>query len=77
MKQPAFDTEESAATFVIALDYLTDLFTASSKDVFTKTDVLILLNLVRNDPELVSPEAVLQIEADLAAAGINEPPPLP
>ena len=34
------------------LDYLSDLFTASTKESFTPTEILIILDQVRSDPEI-------------------------
>jgi hypothetical protein len=41
------------------LDYLSDLFTASPKDAFTRTEVLIVLNATRNDTDLIDPDVLI------------------
>jgi hypothetical protein len=41
------------------LDYLSDLFTASTKASFTPTDILIILDKVRIDPEIFDPEVLI------------------
>ena len=44
------------------LDYLTDLFTAAGKDSFTRENILVVLNAVKNDPELFDPDIVVAQE---------------
>jgi hypothetical protein len=41
------------------LDYLSDLFTASTKESFTPTEILIILDHVRSDPEIFDPAIVI------------------
>ena len=41
------------------LDYLSDLFTASTKKSFTPTEILIILDHVRSDRELFDPEVLV------------------
>ena len=41
------------------LDYLSDLFTASKKESFTPTEILIILDHVRSDPEVFDPEVLV------------------
>lgn len=41
------------------LDYLSDLFTAAEKETFTRTDVLIVLNATRNDPDFIAPAVLV------------------
>jgi hypothetical protein len=69
---PAFDTEESTATFAITMDYLSDLFTASGKETFSKLEVLHILNLVRGDSDLVDQDRLMQFEASVAHIGPEE-----
>jgi len=42
-----------ADLFDATMEYISDLFTTSPKDSFSKADVLVVLNLVRNDPEII------------------------
>ena len=35
------------------IEYVEDLFTASTRESFTKVDVLVVLNAVKNDPALL------------------------
>jgi hypothetical protein len=55
-----------------ALDYLSDLFTGSAKETFTKVEVLIVLNMVKNDPELFDP--AVRIAQQTANAEIDSHP---
>jgi hypothetical protein len=48
------------------LDYLSDLFTAGDKQSFTRAEVLVILNHVKNDPELFDPET-LMLQAQFSA----------
>ena len=41
------------------LDYLSDLFTASPKESFSVTEILIILDHVRSDSELFDPEVLI------------------
>ncbi len=66
------DREQFAALNV--LDYLNDLFTGAGKEQFTRAEVLIVFNEVRNDPDIFNP---LVVEAqDIAAREIDEAFPL-
>ena len=47
---------------LLILDYILDLFTASPKREHTTESVLVVLNAVRNDPELFDPDVVLAYE---------------
>ena len=42
---------------LLILDYLMDLFIASALDSFSKDQIVKVLDLVRDDPELIEPEA--------------------
>ena len=58
MKTPWQEEADQHAALCI-IGYLEDLFTASRRDSFTKIDILALLNMVKNDPELFELEAVI------------------
>ena len=67
--QPAYDSTESALAVLSLLDYLQDLFTVG-KQAYTREEVLVILNLVREDPELIDPLAVVAYQ--MATEGIGE-----
>lgn len=54
------------------LDYLSDLFTAAEKETFTRVDILVILDLVRADPEIFDPEVV--IAQQIATSEVNSRP---
>jgi uncharacterized protein YllA (UPF0747 family) len=54
------------------MDYLSDLFTVAQKETFTRVEILVLLDHIKNDPELFDP-AVL-IAQQTATAEINSYP---
>jgi hypothetical protein len=70
MISPMTETEQYQALNV--LEYLSDLFTAAEKESFTKTEVLIVLNLVRTDPEIFDPRVV--IAQQIVAGELDYPP---
>ena len=41
------------------LDYLSDLFTGTLKPSFTPTEILIILNYLREDPDFFDPEVLI------------------
>lgn len=41
------------------MDYLSDLFTASPKETFTRTEILIVLNATRNDTDFIDPDVLI------------------
>ena len=45
-----------------ALGYVEDLFSHAGKQVFTRDEILVLLNLVKNDPEIFHPVVVEEVE---------------
>lgn len=45
------------------LRYLLDLFTSAGRESFSREDVLVILNLCKNDPEIFDEEAILAEEA--------------
>lgn len=56
---------------LVVLDYLSDLFTGSPKEVFTREEVLVALNAVKHDPEMFSPDIVAMYEQGMEDAGVN------
>jgi len=44
------------------LEYLLDLVTASPNETFTKDEVLILLNAVKNDTDMFPPEIIIEFQ---------------
>ena len=61
MQRPWRNSGEQLAAMGV-LDYVSDLFTASPRESFSRVEVLVLLNAVRTDPELFAPEAVVAYE---------------
>lgn len=57
MTSPFTETEQFQV--LNALDYLSDLFTAAKKETFTRVEILIVLNLMKNDPELFDPAVLI------------------
>ena len=60
--RPALDEDGTAYGALLILDYLQELFLASGRETFTKEQVIIALNLVKTDPEIIAPEAVIAYE---------------
>jgi hypothetical protein len=54
------------------LDYLSDLFTASPNESFTRVQILIVLDNLRSDPGFFDPEVL--IAQQIATAEINSHP---
>jgi len=50
----------------VVLDYLSDLFTESPREQFSKAEILVVLNEVRNDPDLFDPAVVVAYETAMA-----------
>lgn len=48
------------------LDYLSDLFTVSRKESFTPTEILIILDSVRSDPEIFDPAVLITQQTQTA-----------
>lgn len=59
--KPVLD-DQSAFGGLLILDYLQELFLASGRETFTKEQVMVALNCVKNDPEVFGPETVLAYE---------------
>ena len=57
MTSPFTDREQFQALNV--LDYLSDLFTAAKKETFTRVEILILLDNIKNDPDLFDPAVLI------------------
>lgn len=53
--------DEQFAALVI-LDYLSDLFTASPIEQFSREQILVVLNSVKDDPELIESAVLLAYE---------------
>lgn len=68
MSSPLTHDEQFQALNV--LDYLSDLFTMSPKETFTKVQILIVLNQVKNDPDIFDPQVL--IAQQTANAEIDE-----
>ena len=69
MPQPL--TNQQQFTALTILDYLSDLFTVSPRETFTRESVLLILNSVQNDPNLINPEVLVAYQQ--VTAGIGEP----
>lgn len=59
--QSPFSVEQQAAG-VALVGYIEDLFSHAGKQVFTRDEILVLLNLVKNDPEIFHPVVVEEVE---------------
>lgn len=46
-------------TVLCILDCLSDIVTVSAKETFTKTEVLLLIDILRCEPELFDPDVVI------------------
>lgn len=57
-----FEDDKAAGALAI-LDYLSDLFTGS-KLTFSREEVLMILNIVKNDPELFRPDDVVRWDGE-------------
>jgi len=44
------------------LSYVSDLITNSPRKEFTREELLVVINLVRNDPDIFSPEMVVWMD---------------
>ena len=67
--RPALDEDRTAYGALLILDYLQELFLASGRETFSKEQVMVALNCVKNDPEVIAPEAVIAYE--LATDGLE------
>lgn len=55
------DLQLGAAAMV---DYLRSLFTGAGKDIYTRDEILVLLNLIQNDPEIFSMDIIAAFEKE-------------
>ena len=51
------------------LELLSDLFTAAQKNQFTREDILVIINCVRNDDEIFDPDIVIAQQIATAQQG--------
>lgn len=51
-----------------AIEYLQDLFTVSPRERYCRDEILSILNLVKNDPDLFHPAVVAAFDAWRSAA---------
>lgn len=51
----------------VVLRFLSDLFTVSGKDQFSREDILVLLNVCKHDPELFDADVIAE-EEELVAS---------
>ncbi|HFB98302.1 MAG TPA: hypothetical protein ENJ62_04105 [Bryobacterales bacterium] len=68
-------SEEQQVAALAVLRYVSDLFTESPKESFRREDVLVVLNLVQNDPHLFDPTTVArmdQIDSEIQSLGRND-----
>lgn len=63
--------ESEQITALTVLEYLSDLFTLAGKAVFSREEVLVILDCIKNDPELFDAhvlerwaEASAEVDAD-------------
>jgi hypothetical protein len=52
---------------LIFLDYVSDLFTVAAKETFTRSEILIVLNNIKCDPDLFDPDVVVAYEQETEA----------
>ena len=61
-------TDDQQAAALTVLSYVSDLITNSHRKEFTREELLVIINLARNDPDIFSPEMVVwmdEIDRDL------------
>ena len=71
MTSPFTDREQFQALNV--LDCLSGLFTAAKKETFTRVEILVLLDQIKNDPDLFDP--TVRIAQQIATAEIDSHSP--
>lgn len=59
--KPILDDQEAFGALLI-LDYLQGLFLASGRVEFSKEQIMIAFNCIKNDPEIIGPEVALAYE---------------
>ena len=57
MNSPMSPTEQFQVLNM--LEYLSDLFTAAGKETFTRTEILVVLDRVRSDPDIFDPDVLI------------------
>jgi len=55
-------TPREQAAALAVLRYASDLITASPKKVYTREEVLVILNLIQNDQDLFDPAVVAEMD---------------
>ena len=65
MSAPAAPFRELAEQFngLAVIEYLQDLFTVSPRERYCRDEILSILNLVKNDPDLFHPAVVAAFDA--------------
>lgn len=56
-------TPEAQAGALCTLSYLSDLITVGRTEQYSRTDLLIVLDCIKNDPDLFDPEVVRSFDA--------------
>ena len=59
---PAITDPGEALAALGVLNYIEDLFTSTPKELFSPAEILLILNAVKNDPEIFDPLAVIAYE---------------
>ena len=57
MNSPMSPTEQFQVLNM--LDYLSDLVTAAGKEAFSRTEILVVLDRVRSDPDMFDPDVLI------------------
>ena len=63
--------EENQLGAALLLIYVRDLFTVAKKEVFTRDEILVILNMIQNDRGLFSADMVGLIDSELDEECIN------
>jgi hypothetical protein len=61
--------EDNLIGAALLWSYLRDMFTSGSKENFTRSEFLVLLDIIQRDPELVTPGVLKQIADSLEDEG--------
>jgi hypothetical protein len=67
----AFKATEQMAALTI-LEFLSDLVTASPREQFSRDEVLVLLNCVKNEPDFFDPDLLAAFDQACTEASANE-----
>ena len=62
MYRPALSDPGDSHIALCILDYLESLFTVANRESFSRAEILVILNSVKNDPEIIDPLAVIAFE---------------